>query len=322
MSPFIEATSEGTFKAFATDAAGNTGVWNFSSHADAERWAAAWENHDLNIVGSGYLDAMSDRELVASYRLSAYLGAANKLQNLANGSASSPDTEAIIHSLMGVPGIEDILRAMFGGVFGSGGFDMDGLSGFGFLNRLFSVVDPALVFSAVTGRGFSQTTMSVVVYVWDGDLIPNPLDSRGMSFGHVMITDLAGNLILSQYPRDKQGNPSDIWVDKDDNTPFFPKETFREQDRAPSKVFRVDGLRRDDLLSTANDHRSRNDWNPFPVISSTQTHCSFAGYHALRAGGLMLEPRIFPSLPIGLGHDLAMMSTTKGSGVASIRWYP
>jgi len=65
MSWFVEITREGTFKAFATDLNGNSGVWNFSSRADAERWAQAWDDHDMSIVGdravtSDYFDRRSN----------------------------------------------------------------------------------------------------------------------------------------------------------------------------------------------------------------------------------------------------------------------
>lgn len=55
----VEFTNEGSFKAFSTDANGNSGWWNFGSLADAERWAAAWEAHDLSIVG--------DRHVTSAY---------------------------------------------------------------------------------------------------------------------------------------------------------------------------------------------------------------------------------------------------------------
>jgi RHS repeat-associated protein len=47
----VEATDYGTFFARATDAYGNYQEWNFGAKADADRFAQAWVDGDLSVVG-------------------------------------------------------------------------------------------------------------------------------------------------------------------------------------------------------------------------------------------------------------------------------
>jgi len=111
---------------------GNSGRWQFSILADAQRWAESWQNHDLGVV-KPYLEKMGDAALSAAY-LSA--------KNVVN------EQWAIIQ-ITSLPGAFDILRGMFGFL---GSNAENGVSDLDLLGLLFGYLDALSVYSLIFGQ--------------------------------------------------------------------------------------------------------------------------------------------------------------------------
>lgn len=119
----------------------------------------------------------------------------------------------------------------------------------------------------------------VRVYVWR---------RQGTSPGHVMVTNEKGTRSwLSQFPHRPDGD-HDTWR-PGDNHRLSPRETFREEDRAPDGVYEVTLPKSEAFRAKVRDHAvTRSNWDSFPRDSAEETHCAYSSYVALVAGGLPL----------------------------------
>ncbi len=104
--------------------------------------------------------------------------------------------------------------------------------------------------------------------------------------GHVMISTLDDEVILSQYPHQYGQEP----VPSGPNTKFSFDDTYKIERGEPDVIFRVtiENQFIDSFTATVNDHVSRKiwDWDP---INPAETHCARAAYEALKAGGILID---------------------------------
>ncbi len=173
-----------------------------------------------------------------------------------------------------------------------------------------SLIDP---FGLMAGdapnnpAGTATNGENVRVYVWN---------AQGTSVGHVMVTNANGTKSwLSQFPHQEGGSITPYA--NNDNNRLNPRATFREENRAPDGVYVVTLPNSAGFRDAVRDQVFRSSWDWYPSNSSSETHCSYSAYCALRAGGLALPDnsgQILPGTMNDFLRGLANPQSTTSSG--------
>ena len=120
---------------------------------------------------------------------------------------------------------------------------------------------------------------AVDVYIWGWSV-----DYR--SVGHAMVTAAnSQTALLSQFPH-AAGQRS---VMRGPNVLMSYPDTFGDENRPPSVVFRVTLPKPADFAGMVDNHLKRPTWY-FDPAAPDETHCARSSYEALRAGGVALDP--------------------------------
>lgn len=113
------------------------------------------------------------------------------------------------------------------------------------------------------------------------------IGSEWASVGHVMVSDTSDVSLLSQFPHGLHGRS----VPKGPNTKLSFQDTYTEEEYSPDVIFRIAVNDKYSIRfrEEVADHVNRPiwDWDPTPPL---ETHCARAGYDALRAAGVAIDP--------------------------------
>lgn len=104
--------------------------------------------------------------------------------------------------------------------------------------------------------------------------------------GHVMISNLDNEVILSQYPH-KYGQK---FTPRGPNTKFSFKDTYNEEKSTPDVIFSLVIKKNfvESFVETVNNHTERKIWDWDPKNPS-ETHCTRSAYEALKSGGVLID---------------------------------
>ena len=294
----VKNNGDGIFSANAWDVVDgmllDLGAWNFSSELDANNWA--FSRSDWNFDERS---GLSFQRFVRGWD-------SNDPSNLADseywtqadwdrwGDWRSADGYASAFDFnLGYQGLHNYdARNTFPGTFSIG-----------------YTLGPTNV-SSTPPATTSSPSFSVRAYVWNAE---------GSWVGHVMVTNSQGTLAwLSQYPHQEGG--SIVPFSTNDNYRLSVSATFREQGRAPDGIYAITLTDASAFVATVRDHVFRPDWDWYPSNTVTQTHCAYASYFALQAGGLVLPRNTGQILPGTVNDYLRGLASNSGgsSGGANV----
>ncbi len=138
---------------------------------------------------------------------------------------------------------------------------------------------------------------------------------QGDSVGHVYVGELDGAVLLSQFP-----NPHSVYGE---NMTYNWQATLKEEGRMPDSMYRVHVKDDSSFDAMVRNLRGRGKWSAIPSTRN-QTHCAYAAYTALHAGGVNIPvpPLGRVVLPNQFDADLLGGMLTAGHGVTPIGVLP
>ncbi len=137
----------------------------------------------------------------------------------------------------------------------------------------------------------------IIVVIWN---------SKGSSVGHAAAFEMNGDLILSQFPFDK-----DCICTMGPNKALTWPKTREREGRDPDYVFQVYIPNDKAFDSVAANHRKRPVWDWYPTkMEWYETNCVFSMTRALQAGGVV--PMKDYDWPGFLADDLRGKANAKG----------
>jgi RHS repeat-associated protein len=143
----------------------------------------------------------------------------------------------------------------------------------------------------------------IYVRIWNAKY---PFTGDSGSVGHVMVTEINGKMIVSQFPDPHGRHGTNTTLD-------LPQTKAAEGQRQPDLMFKVFVPNDAEFDSAAATERAMKFWDFNPDSKKSETNCVQAAGNALSAGGVPVGSHTLPGY---LGDDLARLSKVHKPGQA------